>query len=66
MDVTEYLSGTFLNASELANKPPEVFTIKSAGPQDLNGDKKVVIGFHETDKELTLNKTRLKILLLLD
>lgn len=61
-NVSHLLSSDFLSGSEIPT--PQVVTIKSAEIKELGSDDeketKVVLSFHELDKALPCNKTRLK------
>ncbi len=62
-NVSHLLSGDYMNAAELAQNGPQVATIAGAEIKEFEGDgQKVIVSFHELEKDLPCNKTRLKTL----
>jgi hypothetical protein len=65
-NVAHLLTGNYLNAAELAQAGPQVATIAGAEIKEFeDGTQKVIVSFHELDKDLPCNKTRLQTLVTL-
>jgi hypothetical protein len=60
MKTSEMIKSNYIRSEDLKGQPPIVLTIADVSPEDIGGDEKYVMWFHESQKGLVLNVTKIR------